>query len=124
MKIFLHNTWSDQAAEGLSKTLRDDEDFLADQINTGIAQLWEIDTDRGKSWMITRVEQDSTQTELVICCFQGCDLKHVTKHIYQCAEKQGFDSIRYHTQRAGLNRLVIDLGFAPYETVYRKVLKR
>jgi len=47
----------------------------------------------------------------------------VTPIIYKSAECQGFGSIRFHTQRKGLNRLVVDLGFTPYETVYKKELK-
>ena len=114
--------WSDQATEGLGETVRDDLKPLQQQVNQGIAQLWQVDTEKGQSWLITRVEQINDQKELVVCCYKGCDVKTVTDVIYQCAVAQGFDSIRYHTQRQGLNRLVVHLGFTPYETIYRKVI--
>lgn len=123
MKVHLHKMWCDHGAKGLAETLRNDEALFKAQVNQGIAQLWEINTEQGKSWLITRVEQTPNHKELVVCCYKGCDLKQVTQVIYECAEKQGFDSIRYHTQRKGLNRLVVDLGFMPYETVYRKELR-
>ncbi|MBX2809760.1 MAG: hypothetical protein KTR20_14135 [Cellvibrionaceae bacterium] len=122
MNIYLHPRWLERATVGLNETLHDDLPLLKTQVNRGIAQLWEIETDKGTSWMISRVEIINGKRELVICCYQGCDVKTVTRVIYRCAQVQGFDSIRYHTQRQGLNRLVVDLGFTPYETIYRKTL--
>ena len=123
LNIILHSQWLDNATAGLSHALRDDLPLLKAQVNQGIAQLWEITSHQGKSWMITRVENNNDQQELVICCYQGCDLKQVAPIIYESAERQGFASIRFHTQRKGLNRLIVDFGFMPYETVYRKQLK-
>jgi len=124
INIILHKQWLDNATAGLTKSLRDALPILKKQVNAGIAQLWEVDTDNGKSWMITRAEYPTGEApELVLCCYEGRDVKLVTKHILDAAIKQGFGSIRYHTHRKGLNRLVIDLGFMPYETVYHKKLK-
>lgn len=124
INIILHKQWLDNATAGLTRSLRDALPILKRQVNQGIAQLWEVETDKGKSWMITRVEHPigGDGPELVLCCYEGCDVKHVTQHILDAAIKQGFGSIRYHTHRKGLNRLVIDLGFMPYETVYHKKL--
>ncbi len=123
IEIILHKRWLDNATAGLSLTLRGDLHLLKHQVNNRIAQLWEINTDKGKSWMVSRAEVLYNQSrELVICCYQGCDVKRVTQLVYDSAKQQGFDSIRYHTQRKGLNRLVVDLGFTPYETIYRKQL--
>ena len=124
LEIIQHNHWLDNATAGLTFCLRDALPILKQQVNAGVAQLWEIHTTKGKSWMVSRVEQINNTRELVICCYQGCDLETVTPIIYHCAAQQGIDSIRYHTHRKGLNRLVIDLGFTPYETVYRKTLKQ
>ena len=123
LEITLHSQWLDNATAGLSHALRGDLPLLKQQVNNRIAQLWEINSDQGKSWMISRVEINNDQQELVICCYQGCDLKRVAPVIYDSAERQGFKSIRFHTQRKGLNRLIVDLGFLPYETVYRKQLQ-
>lgn len=123
MEIKHHKSWRKTATVGLGETVRDSLLPLQQQVNSGIAQLWEIDTDQGKSWMVSRVEHPEGQApELVICCFKGCDLNTISPVIVDAAMQQGFGSIRYHTQRKGLNRLIIDLGFTPYETVYRRKL--
>ena len=122
MKIIHYPHWVAEAEVGLALTLRDDRATLRDQVNQGIAQLWQVMTDQGESWLITRVELLDDYKELVVCCYQGCDVKTVTPVIYRCAEEQGFDSIRYHTQRKGLNRLVKPLGFTEHEVIYRKPL--
>ncbi len=124
IEIILHPQWLDNATAGLSETLRGDLPSLKQQVNNRVAQLWEINTDNGKSWMVSRVEYfDYKPAELVICCYKGCDLKQVTQLVHDSAQAQGIGSIRYHTQRKGLNRLVVDLGFTPYETVYKKYLQ-
>lgn len=129
LDIILHKRWLDNATAGLSHSLRGDLKLLKAQVNSGIAQLWEMYSDNGKSWMISRVEVNNGQRELVICCYEGCDLKRIAPIIYASAERQGFDSIRFHTRRKGLNRLIVELGFTvdekrPNETVYRKQLKQ
>ncbi len=122
MRVIHYPQWVAEATTGLVQALRDDLPILREQVTSGMAQLWQVITDKGESWLITRVEIIEDQKELVVCCYQGCDVNTVTPLIYQCAEQQGFDAIRYHTQRKGLNRLVADLGFTPYETIYRKQL--
>ena len=119
----LHPRWIDNATAGLSTSVRDDLPVLKAQVNQGIAQLWEINTGNGKSWMISRIERlPNGKKELVICCYAGCDIKTVTALIVDSATVQGFASIRYHTQRQGLNRLLSPYGFTPYETIYHKQL--
>ena len=112
--------WSQEAVIGLGETLRDCEDLLRDQVNRGIAELWQVDD---HSWMITRTEYfPNRKPELVVCCYKGEQLNAVTQLIMATAIKNGFGSIRYHTQRKGLNRLVQDLGFEFMESIYHKQL--
>ncbi len=123
IQIKHHQHWLDDATEGLGDTVGDALGLFQQHVNKGIAQLWEVNTNKGKSWMISRAEHPEGQApELVICCFKGCDLKTISPLIVETATRQGFGFIRYHTQRKGLNRLIVDLGFIPYETVYRKAL--
>ena len=122
MWVIQYSQWTDKATTGLQQCLRGDLPILREQVNHGIAQLWQVITDKGESWLITRVEMINDLKELVVCCYQGCDVNTVTPVIYRCAEQQGFDSIRYHTQRKGLNRLVKPLGFNEHEVIYRKQL--
>jgi len=119
---FIRQTWSQEAVEGLGETLRDCEDLLRDQVNRGIAELWQIED---RSWMITRTEVFlNRKPELVVCCYKGEQLNAVTQEIMVTAIKNGFGSIRYHTQRKGLNRLVQDLGFEFMESIYHKQLDK
>ena len=108
------------AEKGLDKTFRGAKELFRAQIKNKTAQLWQIEHD---SWMITRVEKEGNEKpELVVCCFQGKNLRQVTQKIVSSAKAQGFGSIRYHTQHKGLNRLLKGYEFEPLETVYRRVL--
>ena len=112
--------WSNEAAQGLGETLSDCEDLLREQVERGIAELWRVDD---HSWMITRTEHlPNRKPELVVCCYKGREINAVTQVIMEAAKQQGFGSIRYHTNRKGLNRLVQDLGFEYMETIYLKQL--
>ncbi len=118
---FERKAWSDEAEQGLGETLRDDMELLRDQVEQGTAELWRVDN---HSWMITRIEPiPGRKPEMVVCCYKGRDLNKVTQHLMQAALRQGFGSIRYHTRRKGLNRLVSDLGFEFMETIYQKNLE-
>jgi len=118
---FSREDWSQEAAQGLGETLRDCEDLLREQVEQGITQLWRIEN---HSWMITRTEHfPNRKPELVVCCYKGQDLNNVTQEIMKSAINNGFGSIRYHTKRKGLNRLVQDLGFEFMECIYHKQLE-
>ena len=120
MAIIKHRHWSPEAEKGLHETLRDCGELLRQQVESGVAELWEIDD---HSWMITRVEHWPHQKpELVICCYQGRDLHTVGKAIVASAKAQGFGSIRYHTRHKGLNRLLKDFQFDYLETIYMRGL--
>jgi len=120
MKI-VREQWSTEAVHGLGETLRDCEDLLREQVESGAAELWRIED---HSWMITRTEYfTKRKPELVVCCYKGCDLNAVTQVILDTAIQQDFGSIRYHTRRKGLNRLVENLGFEFMETIYHKQIE-
>ena len=122
MVKFERQQWSQEAAEGLGETLRDCEDLLREQVESGAAELWRVED---HSWMITRTEYfPNRRPELVVCCYKGEDLNRVTQAILENALKQGFGSIRYHTRRKGLNRLVQDLGFEFMESIYHKQIEK
>ena len=120
MAIIKHRHWSHAADKGLSETLRDGGELLRQQVESGVAELWEIDS---HSWMITRAEAwPDHKPELVICCYQGRDLTTIGKAIVASAKTQGFGSIRYHTRHKGLNRLLKPFEFEFLETIYQRVL--
>jgi len=121
MLIEQQRRWSDEAEQGLGRTLQDDGLLLKTLVNQQQAQLWRIDSSNGRSWMITRIEPViNSKPELVVCCYCGCDLPVVVERIISSAQQQGIGSIRYHTQRKGLNRLLRLFGFTERERVYNR----
>lgn len=121
MKIVKVPHWTREAEQGLGETLRGDADLLRQQVNDGIAELWRIEN---HSWMITRVEDlPGRKPELVVCCYKGKDLRTVGDLILTQANRQDFGSIRFHTRRKGLNRLLHKFEFDYLETIYLKTLE-
>ena len=120
MNIVKLERWSEAAEQGLGETLRDDTELLKQQVNNGIAELWRIEQ---HSWMITRVDAlPGRAPELVVCCYKGKHLNTVGELIVAQATQQRFGSIRFHTNRKGLNRLLSQFDFDYLETVYQKTL--
>ena len=99
--------------ERLRVVLRDDSDLLAEQIKNGVAELWAIDN--GVSYMITRVEK----RDLVVCCFDGKDLKNVVPHLLAAAKRMQLSYVRFHTRRPALSRLLNNYNMELYEYIYR-----
>lgn len=113
--------WNEEAERGLRDTLRDDGPELARQVNEGIAELYLID---GETYMLTRVDAvEGGPRELVVCCMQGRNVRQITPWIIDLAAANGIDSIRYHTQRPALQRMVAKFGFRELERVYRLELR-
>lgn len=121
MKLYQHTTWTDEAEAGLCDSLHDDKAIIKDQIENGISQLWYIQN--VDSWMVTRTETQGDKKVLAICCYQGQELHTIGKEIIKAATEQGFDGLRYHTRRKGLNRLLHDFDFEHQESVYYKHLQ-
>lgn len=90
-----------------------DRDIIADEIERGISELWRIDD--GKAYMVTRMETD----ELVIVAFQGKGLANVAPILVETAKRHGLDSIRFHTKRPALARLLKHWQPEHVEHVYR-----
>ncbi|SRR5258706_1820716 len=112
--------WSDAAELGLGETLGKFRDELADQVNRGIAELWRLGR---RTYLLTRLDKWAHGSELVVCCLKGEGLHEIAPVIIERAKKQGIDSIRFHTTRPGLSRLVSRYGFRESERVYTLDLK-
>ena len=91
--------WIPEAEAGLIKTLIDCKQDLINEINAGGAKLWRCFSD---TWLVTRAEG----SELVVVCLQGKHGAEVIRLIYTIAKKQNFKTVRFHTSRKGLHRLV------------------
>lgn len=91
---------------------------LADDIREGYAELFEIDG--GDSVAVTRLETDIA--ELVVCAYVGSKALEFAQMMCCIAKKNGAETMRYHTRRKGMGRLLADLGAVETETVYTVTL--
>lgn len=109
---------NDAARVGLRDALGTDREAaaLAEQVKNGVAELWAIDHGSGElSFMITR----TNPPELVVCAYQGRALAEVVPHLIEAGRRQGCDTIRFHTMRRGLERLLKSFEPKLSEFVYR-----
>ena len=88
--------------ERLKISLGADCKILADQVAAGEAELWECDD--GDAYMITRVDYN----HLVVCCYEGKNIKQAAPHLIDAAKKNGQKFLRFHTKREALGRLLKD----------------
>ena len=89
------------------------DQWLLDAVATGQAQAYQVD-DWQSAWVI-RADGD----ELVVCCVIGADLEPALMAMRPMAIAQGFKSVRFHTQRKGLARLLKAWGPTFTEYVYK-----
>jgi len=87
--------------------------WLIDAVKAGTAQAYEVD-----DWQtVLIIRYDGT--EVVVCCAIGSDLKPALDAMLPKAQAAGFKSVRFHTQRKGLARLLSDYGPTFVEYVYK-----
>ena len=91
---------------------------MAANLRSGGAELFSING--GESMAITRYESDVR--ELIVCFYEGRDVLKFGKMMFKVARKNGAETLRYHTRRCGLARLLSELGPVEVEYVYRFVL--
>ena len=104
-------TWG-EIAPHVTQSLQGEEEFFSKEIETGKSQAWKF---KNKNlWMITRSEG----VELVICCIEGQGLKDVASGIIEAAKSSGFESIRFHTKRPALGRMLESYGFKEQERIF------
>lgn len=104
-----------QAAPFLNQSLSGDDKGLRLECESGLAQCWKFKD--GQAYMLARVEDK----ELVICCFEGRGLAEIASHIISAAKSNGFSSIRFHTKRPALAKL-INQHFEHVEHVFKRLL--
>jgi hypothetical protein len=103
------------AAPYLSKSVGNDGLALKKQCDSNIAQCWRLQ--EGKAYMLTRAEDK----ELVICCFEGENLGVIITGVIEAAKNSGFSSIRFHTKRPAILKLIRQ-DFELVEHVFRRNL--
>jgi hypothetical protein len=86
-------------------------------IRAGRAELWAVDG--GSSFAVTRLEVLPDRRELVVCAYAGTGLEAFAAHLYERCAAQGVASIRWHTRRPALARLLKRYAPDLAEYVYR-----
>ena len=79
---------------------------LEADVAAGRAQLWEIND--GESFAVTRLEGAPGMPlhELVVCAYAGRDVRAFAAMVVESARRQGVPSIRWHTRRPALARML------------------
>ena len=113
MKIEKIYPWSAEAERSLCLCLRDDRDAIVRGVNErGLEcyRLWD-----GDAYMVTRVEEG----ELTCVCYQGKRLVEACAWMRAQCQRLGLRSMRFHTTRPGLQRLLRKFDFKHAEHVFR-----
>ena len=101
------------------RPLFDDREWpvVADEVMEGHIELFRINDD---SFALTRIETEIN--ELVIVGYIGQRLTEFADAMIRLAKSNGIESIRFHSRRPGLARLIRKLSPQRLETVYRVTL--
>lgn len=106
-------SWSGEVETCLAQSAGDDLKDIARLIVTGQAECWRVND--GETYLVTRIIQD----ELVLVCAEGRNLVPVGHYLTAQARRLGLKSIRFHTQRPGLARLLRAFKPVEVERIYR-----
>ena len=101
--------WSADIEARLNRALGDDAEIIRNQCETRKADVWEVS---GRGLFVLRMEG----AELVVVAAQGRGLVEALAKIIAHLRP---DSVRVHSSRVGMGRLLKKLGFQYAETVYR-----
>lgn len=105
--------WNPQAEAVLFPALRGDLAGIRDEVQDGAASLYRFDHNRGSTWVVLRGEG----SELVVVAMAGAGLHNVAAAIISSARRSGFASLRCHTDRAGMERMLRRYGAERREIV-------
>ena len=87
---------------------------MAEDIKRGIAELFSINA--GESVAVTRFDTDIC--ELVVLAYEGRNVMDFARVMVAAGKNNGARTIKYHTRRRGMARLLSQLGAVEVETVY------
>jgi hypothetical protein len=110
--------WSLAVAAKLSRSGGDDIDEIKAQVEQG-AVIFEFEN---LALAVCRIDQLNTRSEFVIVCLEGRGLHKIAPFLIGMAKRAGCHSIRVHTQRKGLSKMLERYQFKQDEIVLKKVL--
>jgi hypothetical protein len=105
--------WAD-VVDQLRDTFEGDEVEIHQDVVTGHATCWQLND----CSMISRRDDK----ELVVMCLAGKGLGDISPSIMEAARQAGCKSLRFHTKRPALGRMLKTLGFEPSEYIFRAEL--
>lgn len=111
MKL-IRSQWNDPAADSLAAAMGEDAAFIKDEVERGIAILWNC---IGCGWVVTRQEGQ----ELVFVAGSGKNAREVIKLFMKNRKQLNFNTCRIHSARKGMGKYLSSLGFEEVERVYR-----
>ena len=91
-------------------------EFLREEINRGISELWHFKDDRDEAYVITRI--DENPREFVVCYFEGSGMQKFGRLIVGAAHAKGMP-VRAHTSQPAVARLLRRIGLSIDEMVLR-----
>lgn len=118
--IWLQVPWCKEAETALADALCGDGDYIREEVEQGIAQLYRV---KDHGFVVIRIEQFAEERELVLVSWAGRDTGPIVEHVQKRCREQGIKTIRFHTELKPevVNRFVKKWGFKPVETVYKWV---
>lgn len=111
--MILEKLRASEIAPHIQQSAAEDLPVILTEIEQGECEAWRVD--QGKAYMVTRIEHP----ELVVVCLEGRGLRQIAPDIIARARRLGLRSIRFHTSRPGMGRVMQAFGFTEAERVYR-----
>lgn len=113
--------WLDSTPRDLRGSCGADVEIIKSNVQAGMANLYHLTGNGVDVWAVTRGEDAAYGKEFVVCCVGGRGMRLAGHALKEAAIQSGFNSIRYHTKNAAVQRLYKRFGFAgnEVERVYR-----
>ena len=113
--------WSDSTPSDLRGSCGEDTEIIKASVESGAAHLYHMIGGGVDIWVVTRGEEAAHGLELVVCCVGGSGMNKAGEALKFMAIQNGFNSIRYHSKNAAVQRLYEKYGIAgvELERVYR-----
>jgi len=108
--------WDRDAERGLARAAGDALADIRDQVERGIAQLWECENELHHAYCVTRLERYSAGTEWCIVLFEGRGVREFLPFFVRAAAERGI-TVRIHVQGLARVRIARSLGFTLREYV-------
>lgn len=121
MITITQHQWKDSTPKDLKGSCGADVEIIKESVESEAAHLYHLTGDGVSVWAVVRGEEAAHGLELVVCCVGGRGMKKAGAALKEKALESGFNSIRYHSKNAAIQRLYKQYGIAGVEVerVYR-----